>query len=142
MQFHNLKPKTKRKKARQVGRGGKRGKTSGRGMKGQKARAGRKMRPEMRDVIKRLPKKRGYRFKSFKDKPLVISIEDIEKNFSDGDEVNPDSLLKNGLISKTGSRSRLKVLSNGKLSKKIILSGLLFSKSAKEMIEKAGGQVK
>lgn len=59
MQFHTLKPKTKRKKAKQVGRGGTRGKTSGRGTKGQNARAGHKKRPELRDFIKRFPKLRG-----------------------------------------------------------------------------------
>lgn len=59
MQFHNLQAKTKRKYARQVGRGGTRGKTAGRGTKGQNARAGRKKRPEMRDIIKRIPKLRG-----------------------------------------------------------------------------------
>ncbi|MEK7177139.1 MAG: hypothetical protein AAB719_02505 [Patescibacteria group bacterium] len=59
MQFHNLRSKTKRKRSRQVGRGGTRGKTSGRGTKGQNARAGRKKRPELRDIIKRVPKLRG-----------------------------------------------------------------------------------
>ncbi|MDP3875043.1 MAG: uL15 family ribosomal protein [bacterium] len=59
MQFHNLQAKTKRKYARQVGRGGTRGKTAGRGTKGQNARAGRKKRPELRDIIKRIPKLRG-----------------------------------------------------------------------------------
>jgi ribosomal protein L15 len=59
MQFHTLKSKTQRKKAVKVGRGGKRGKTAGRGTKGQNARAGRKKRPELRDFIKRFPKLRG-----------------------------------------------------------------------------------
>lgn len=59
MQFHNLQSKTKRIRKRQVGRGGRRGKTSGRGTKGQNARAGRKKRPEIRDIIKRIPKLRG-----------------------------------------------------------------------------------
>jgi len=59
MQFHTLKGKTKRKRSRQVGRGGTRGKTAGRGTKGQNARAGRKKRPELRDIIKRVPKLRG-----------------------------------------------------------------------------------
>lgn len=71
MQFHNLKSKTKRKYPKQVGRGGTRGKTSGRGTKGQNARAGHKKRPELRDVIKRVPKLRGRgksSFKSFKVK--------------------------------------------------------------------------
>ncbi len=59
MQFHTLKRKTPNKKSKQVGRGGTRGKTSGRGTKGQNARAGRKKRPELRDFIKRVPKLRG-----------------------------------------------------------------------------------
>ncbi|KKW15207.1 MAG: hypothetical protein UY54_C0009G0005 [Parcubacteria group bacterium GW2011_GWA2_50_10b] len=59
MQFHTLKRKTARKYPKQVGRGGTRGKTSGRGTKGQNARAGRKKRPELRDFIKRVPKLRG-----------------------------------------------------------------------------------
>ncbi|MEK7194527.1 MAG: uL15 family ribosomal protein [Patescibacteria group bacterium] len=59
MQSHNLKSKTKRTRSKQVGRGGTRGKTSGRGTKGQNARAGRKKRPEIRDFIKRFPKLRG-----------------------------------------------------------------------------------
>jgi large subunit ribosomal protein L15 len=59
MQFHTLKRKTPNKKSTQVGRGGTRGKTSGRDTKGQNARAGRKKRPELRDFIKRVPKLRG-----------------------------------------------------------------------------------
>ena len=47
-------------KSRRVGRGGKRGKTSGRGGKGQTARSGNKIRPEWRDLIKKIPKRRGY----------------------------------------------------------------------------------
>lgn len=142
MQLHNLKPKTKNKKSRQVGRGGKRGKTSGRGMKGQKARAGRKLRPEVRDLIKRLPKKRGYRFKSFQIKPVIISLQDIEDNFSSGEEVSPDSLSKKNLITRKDLAIGVKVLSDGKLTKKIVLSGCLFSSSAKSAIENAGGEVK
>lgn len=71
MQFHNLQARTKRKYARQVGRGGRRGKTAGRGTKGQNARAGRKKRPELRDIIKRTPKLRGRgksSLKSFRPK--------------------------------------------------------------------------
>lgn len=64
MQIHNLKRVHKNKKDRIVGRGGKHAKTSGRGGKGQTARSGNKRRPELRDIIKRLPKNRGYQFKS------------------------------------------------------------------------------
>ncbi len=64
MQIHQLKREHKNKRDRIVGRGGKHAKTSGRGGKGQTARAGNKRRPEMRDIIKRLPKRRGYKFHS------------------------------------------------------------------------------
>ena len=64
MQIHHLKRVHKNKRDRLVGRGGKHAKTSGRGGKGQTARAGNKRRPELRDIIKKLPKNRGYSFKS------------------------------------------------------------------------------
>jgi ribosomal protein L15 len=71
MQIHNLKRVHKNKKDRLVGRGGKHAKTSGRGGKGQTARSGNKRRPELRDIIKRLPKNRGYKFKSIQ-KSFVV----------------------------------------------------------------------
>jgi len=71
MQIHNLKRQHKNKKDRLVGRGGKHAKTGGRGGKGQTARAGNKRRPALRDIIKKLPKNRGYHFKSIKKLFLV-----------------------------------------------------------------------
>ena len=76
MQIHNLKRIHKNKKDRIVGRGGKHAKTSGRGGKGQTARAGNKRRPELRDIIKKLPKNRGYQFKSFR-KAVLLSKEKV-----------------------------------------------------------------
>lgn len=76
MQIHNLKRQHKNKKDRIVGRGGKHAKTSGRGGKGQTARAGNKRRPELRDIIKKLPKNRGYQFKSIQ-KLLLVSKDKI-----------------------------------------------------------------
>ena len=76
MQIHNLKRKHKNKKDRIVGRGGKHAKTSGRGGKGQTARAGNKRRPELRDIIKKLPKNRGYQFKSIQ-RVLVLGGDKI-----------------------------------------------------------------
>ncbi|MEX0932378.1 MAG: uL15 family ribosomal protein [Parcubacteria group bacterium] len=72
MQFHTLKPKTANKKSRQVGRGTTRGKTAGRGTKGQNARAGRKKRPELRDFIKRIPKLRGRGKNSLKSRQTKL----------------------------------------------------------------------
>lgn len=63
MQLHQIKPSHKSKSEKRIGRGGKRGTYSGRGIKGQKARAGAKKRPALRDFVKKIPKKRGYRFR-------------------------------------------------------------------------------
>jgi large subunit ribosomal protein L15 len=143
MQLHQIKRKNPNKKSVQVGRGGKRGKTSGRGHKGQNARAGTSKRPEMRDIIKKLPKKRGYRFKSFQERPTVVNLDLIEKNFSDGDKVNPVTLLEKSLIEKNkGKLPTVKILSRGDIKKKVVVSDCLFSKSAKDLIEKVGGEVK
>ena len=63
MQLHDLKPNYKSKEKKRVGRGGKKGTYSGKGMKGQKSRAGRKLEPPVRGLIKRYHKLRGYKFK-------------------------------------------------------------------------------
>ena len=76
MQIHELKRQNKNKKDRIVGRGGKHAKTAGRGGKGQTARAGNKRRPELRDIIKKLPKLRGYRFNSHR-KDVALSPEKV-----------------------------------------------------------------
>ncbi len=142
MQLHQLKSKTKKKTKKRIGRGGKRGTFSGRGTKGQRARAGRKIRPELRDVIKKLPKKRGYRFASFKKKSAEININVLEKNFNGNDKINPLILLKKGIIKKRkGFLPIVKLLGSGNLTKKLFVSKCQISKSAKEKIEAAGGQV-
>ena len=86
MQLHQIKRQHPYKKPKLVGRGGKRSKTSGRGTKGQKARAGHKIRPAVRDVIKRLPKKRGYRFTSVR-RPVLVSSEKLATIFKEGEQV-------------------------------------------------------
>lgn len=114
MQFHNLKRNKTNRKAKQVGRGGTRGKTSGRGTKGQNARAGRKKRPEMRDIIKRLPKLRGRGknfLKSRKVKPLAINLSRVKAHFKEGEEINAKTLLAKGLIkTKSGRLPKVKIL--------------------------------
>ena len=142
MQMNNLKRNTKRMKTRQRGRGGKRGKTYGRGTKGMLARAGYKRRPEMRDIIKRLPKLRGYAFNSFQKDVSTVSLELLEKHFKSGATVSPQTLLAAHLIEKiSGNYPRVKILGGGEISKKISVSGCAVSKGAKEKIEKAGGKV-
>lgn len=82
MQFHTLKRKTPNQKHKTVGRGGTRGKTSGRGTKGQNARAGRKKRPELRDFIKRVPKLRGRGKNSNKGFQKKLSGAALQKKLS------------------------------------------------------------
>ena len=142
MQLHEIKRKTPNKKAPLIGRGGKRGKTSGKGHKGQKARAGRKMRPEIRDIIKKLPKLRGYAFNSIQDKAFPVALSTIDKSFKDGDRVEPKTLAAKGIIEKVnGKYPPVKILSGGEITKKLIVSGCKVSAGAKASLEKAGGSV-
>jgi large subunit ribosomal protein L15 len=83
MQFHNLKRKNPNKKRKLVGRGGTRGKTAGRGTKGQNARAGRKKRPELRDVIKRIPKLRGRGVSSLKSRHQKLVGEALKAHLAE-----------------------------------------------------------
>jgi len=93
MQIHNLKRQHKNKKDRIVGRGGKHAKTSGRGGKGQTARAGNKRRPELRDIIKKLPKNRGYQFKSVR-KPVLVTKEKLDTFFKEGEKISFSEIRK------------------------------------------------
>ncbi|KND48620.1 MAG: ribosomal protein L15 [Parcubacteria bacterium C7867-005] len=146
MQLHTLKAKTKRVTSQQVGRGGKRGKTSGKGTKGQNARAGRKKRPELRDFIKRFPKLRGRGvspFKSRQVKPLAVNLGSVEAMFALGEVVNKDSIISKGIVSaKKAKGSTIKILGNGDFTKKLSFEGVLVSESAKKAIEGAGGSIK
>jgi len=145
MQIHQLKRDTKNYKPPRVGRGGKRGKTSGRGTKGQLARAGHKVRPQMRDTIKKLPKLRGrgrnYN-KTVKEPNIVVNLGLIESNFNAGDVISMKTLVAKKLIRITAaSNSKLKVLATGDLTKKLSFEKCLVSDTAKEKIEKAGGTI-
>lgn len=143
MQMHTYKPVHKNKKSAQVGRGGKRGKTSGKGTKGQNARAGRKKRPELRDLIKKLPKLRGRGVninRPMTDARFAVNLGAIEEAFSAGDTISPATLLKNGLVETfNGKFPSIKILGGGELTKKVSFSGVVISASAKAKIEKAGG---
>lgn len=142
MQTHDVKSTTQLKKAVQIGRGGKRGKTSGRGTKGQGARAGNKKRPEFRDIIKKLPKLRGYKFNSRKTAPSVVTFEFIEKVYNTGETVNPDTLKAKGVTATKGHALRLvKILNKGTLSKKLTFEHCAVSKTAEATITSAGGTV-
>ncbi|HVV38877.1 MAG TPA: 50S ribosomal protein L15 [Candidatus Paceibacterota bacterium] len=138
MQLNELKRATPNKKEKRVGRGGGRGKTSGRGTKGQKARAGHSIMPAIREQLKKLPKRRGYSFKSIQAKSSVVNLSLLEKVFQAGDTINPKILMDRGVVRDTGA---VKILGDGELTKKFTISGCAISASARAKVEKAGGSV-
>jgi len=148
MQLHELKRKTANTKEVRVGRGGKRGKTSGRGTKGQRAHGGHGIRPEMRDTIKRIPKRRGYgknRSRTVNSgRPTIVGINlaVLEKELEKGAKVTPVVLAEAGLIRVRGNKvPTVKILGFGEITKSITVEGCLVSATAKEKIQKAGGSV-
>jgi large subunit ribosomal protein L15 len=147
MELHTLKSSGLKGRKTRVGRGGKRGKTAGRGTKGQKARAGNKRRPEWRDIIKKLPKRRGYgknRGKTVVPRMAAqaISLDKLSKQFKEGDTVSVKSLLKARLLRRTSGRiPQVKIVSGGDV-RKLTFEGVSVTASAKTAIEKAGGTIK
>ena len=143
MQIHELKPKHKNKTKKRIGRGGKKGTTSGKGTKGQSSRAGRKMVPIIRELIKKYPKLRGYRSFRIDNDFAIVNLEILETKTKDGETINPENLLAKGLINRVkGKTPRVKILGTGKLTKKLVVENCKTSKTAKEAIEKAGGTIK
>jgi large subunit ribosomal protein L15 len=142
MKLHELQPAPgSRKERNRVGRGigsGK-GKTSGRGQKGQNARSGGGVRLGFEGgqtpLFRRLPK-RG--FTNINRKEYAIVNLDKLNRFEDGTEVTPELLLETGVISKL--KSGVKILGKGQIEKKLTVKAHKFSASAKEAIEAAGGK--
>lgn len=145
MQTNQLKRIHPNRKRMIVARGGKRGKTAGRGGKGQSARAGNKRRPEWRDIIKRLPKLRGRgknSNKAFQERPVIVNLSSLEANFVANDAITPTILVEKGIIATLSGRiPMVKILGDGEITKAIIVSGCYISGSASEKIIKAGGTV-
>lgn len=136
--LNQLQPTHKLKSEKRIGRGGKRGTTSGRGQKGQKSRAGHRIRPAFRDTILRIPKLRGFGNKSIKSKPQIVSLADLSR--LPGNEVTYKTLVESGLIRK-GGQKRVKILGSGEVKKSFLVRGVSASKSAEEIIVRAGGRV-
>ena len=143
MELSNLKPKKGARHAKKrVGRGpgSGHGKTAGRGEKGQKSRSGysgkRGFEGGQMPLHRRLPK-RGFT-NIFKTDYAVVNVSDLER-FDNGASVDEAMLRQAGLVK--GSHDGVKVLGDGELSKKLTVSATKFSKSAREIIEKAGGTV-
>ncbi len=143
MQVHQLQPNHKSKDRMIVGRGGKKGTYSGRGGKGQTARSGRKVAPIIRELIKRYPKLKGYRAFVPENTTAVVNLDVLEKHFEDGEIVNPQNLFTKNIIRQLkGKTPTVKILGNGKITKKITVENCSISAAAKEAIEKAGGSIK
>lgn len=142
--LHNLKPLVKKRK--RVGRGGSRGGTSGRGMKGQKARSGPKIDPGFEGgqmpLYRRLPK-RGFNNAPFQQVICTVNIGRLNESFSNGDHVTKEALLERGLIKmRRDAKFILKILGQGALNKKLIVHADRVSAPAQQAITTAGGEVK
>jgi len=143
MQLTDLKPvsgATKKRKRVGRGAGSGHGKTSCRGTKGQNSRSGGRRPPWFEGgqmpLQRRLPK-RGFT-NIFKKQYEILNVSDLER-LSLTEDVITEALLKEKKI--IGNRGRLKVLGNGEINKKITIRAAVFSKSAREKIQAAGGRV-
>jgi len=141
MELNNIKPKKGSRHAKKrVGRGpgSGHGKTAGRGEKGQKSRSGFSRQPGFEGgqmpLHRRLPK-RGFT-NIFKKDYAVVNVSDLER-FDNGAAVGEAELRKAGLVK--GRHDGIKVLGDGKLSKKLSVSATKFSATARKQIEAAGG---
>ena len=151
LNLSNLKPAQARKDRKRIGRGlgsGK-GRYSGRGIKGQKARSGsHKMRAGFEGgqmpIYMRLGKQRGSTSRDampigpFRTSTVPVNVAQLDR-FDDGAEVTLEALVEAGVIKNT--KTDVKILGNGELTKKLTVSAHGFSKSAREKIEAAGGTV-
>ncbi|MBU2578625.1 50S ribosomal protein L15 [Patescibacteria group bacterium] len=142
MQTHQLKPIHKPKKEKRIGRGGKRGRYCGKGIKGQKSRAGRKMQPIIRGLIKRYPKLRGYRYSPREKLRAEVNLSILEKQFEKGEKITPEILVAKKIIHKIkGKMPEIKILGKGEITKNLIIEGCKISMTAKDKVEKAGGKI-
>jgi large subunit ribosomal protein L15 len=151
LNLSNLKPAQARKDRKRIGRGqgsGK-GRYSGRGIKGQKSRSGsHKMRAGFEGgqmpLYMRLGKQRGSTSRDampigpFRTSTVPVNVAQLDR-FDDGAEVTLEALVEAGVIKNT--KTDVKILGNGELTKKLTVSAHGFSKSALEKIEAAGGSV-
>jgi large subunit ribosomal protein L15 len=136
MQLHEIQPIHKEKTAKRVGRGGKRGTYSGRGQKGQKARAGHNIRPAIRDFIKQIPKLEGHRFEVAQKFEVSTNLRDIARKFKEGETVSPQTLLEKGLVRKINGRvPNVKILGTGILPFKVKFENVKMSKSVQEKMQ-------
>jgi large subunit ribosomal protein L15 len=145
MNLHSL-VSIKSKRVQRVGRGGKRGHTAGRGTKGQRSRAGHRIRPAERDLIIRIPKRRGFRNKPKREQAIVFNVGMLASQLKTlaptktPIKLTVDFLKTAGIISKNFGGA-VKILGQGEIMFPVAVHGIVVSASAKKKIEKAGGSV-
>ena len=142
MELHDLRcPEGSKKAPRRIGRGhgSGYGKTAGKGHKGQKARSGGSIRPGFEGgqmpLQRRIPK-RGFN-NIFAKKVVYINVKDLER-FGEGSVIDANELVNMGLVKR--NFDKIKILGNGNLTKNLTVKAQMFSKSAIEKIESAGGK--
>ena len=144
MKLHELKPETTTKKRKRVGRGmsSGHGKTSGRGLGGQKSRSGGGVRPGFEGgqmpLMRRMPK-RGFT-NIFAKEYAIINVRDLNR-FEDNTTITPELLIQEGLVKRGKVVDGIKILGDGDVEKKLTVKAHKFSKTAAEKIEAAGGKV-
>ncbi len=121
-----------------MGRGGKRGTTSGKGQKGQKSRAGHRIRPAIRDFLMRIPKLRGSKNKPTSSKFVSVNLGTLEKKIKES-VIDRETLIKYNIVK--GSEKNIIVLGSGDLKRALEIKGLKVSQGAKKKIEEAGGKI-
>ena len=143
MKLHELSPAAgSKKEVKRIGRGAGsgQGKTAGKGHKGQKARAGRGMRPGFEGgqmpLQRRVPK-RGF-VNIFGKEFSIVNVSALDQSFEDGAVVDIDALIEKGLVKKV--LDGVKILGNGEISKKLTVQVNAYSEAAKQKIEAAGGK--
>ena len=141
MKLHELETLTKDRKRIGRGPGSGNGKTSGKGHKGQNARSGGGVRPGFEGgqlpLYRRLSK-RGFNNYNFRTNYATVNVSDLEK-FAEGTVVTKELLIEAGLVKK--ELDGIKVLGNGKLTKKLTVKANKFSSAAKTKIENVGGTI-
>ena len=145
MKLHELSPaenSTQKGFRKGRGAGSGNGKTAGKGHKGQNARSGGGVRPGFEGgqlpLYRKLPK-RGFNNYRFAKVYTVVNLDVIEKLFNDGDVVDAAALIAKGVVSEIAADG-VKVLGNGTITKNITVKANIFSATAKEKIEAAGGK--
>ncbi len=136
MQIHTLRPAHARRAEKRIGRGGKRGTYSGRGQKGQKARAGHNIRPGLRDVLIRTPKLRGYANKTVTAAYSVIKTDRL--NAVTAERIDHAALVAAGVIR---SKELPKIVAGKPLTGAKTIIAIPCTAGAKVLIEKAGGKI-